>query len=196
MQSKVLTLLDLRWLLVFDNIHDWNTISKYWPRSSKAASSILVTSQTPLGRRCNYGLRLTGLDSYNGAQLILNQLEEANDSRMGATYRKLAAEISEKLGGSPLLIVQAGCIIKTCGSSLEQLIARPVLTDRMLGANEYYHEGLLSNILDRTLGKLTNGATALLSILSFFDYRDIREDILLRNRHKDDLKFLPAGHNR
>ena len=194
--SKVLTILDLRWLLVFDNVHDWNTISRYWPRSSKAASSILITSQTPSGRRCNHRLRLTGMDSYNGSQLMLSQLEDFTVSKMGPDRKKLAEEISEKLGGSPLLIVQASCIIKTCGSSLEEYLARPVLGDRMMGANEYYHEGVLSNILNHTLGKLTNGAARLLTILAFFDYRDIREDLLVRNRHKDELRFLPAGHNR
>ena len=127
--------------------------------------------------------------------LLLGQLKTVIISEKGAYNGRLAEEISEILGGSPLLIVQAGGEISMRRSTLEAFIAEPVLRGRKLGANRYYYEGSLETIMDRTLEKLGKSAMQLLHMLAFFQYGNIREDLLLRDRRKECSEFWPLGNN-
>ena len=191
---KVLNLLDSRWLLIFDRVHEWNCVSRYLPISCKTASSVIATSQTPL-ERCNHRLRLVGLDPYCGSRLLLGQLTKVNALEKGTSYEQLAEEISETLGGSPFLIVQAGGQISLSKSSLEEFIAEPAFRGRKISAFQNHYEGSLATIMDRTLGKLGKSAAHLLHMLAFFDHRYIREDLLLIDRKNDCLEFLSLGNN-
>ena len=138
---------------------------------------------------------MSGLDPKLGSEVLLAQLKGSIYAEDKAD-RTSAEEISSMLGGSPLLINQAGGVIKACGYTLDEFITRPILVDRKVGANKYYYERSLEDILDYTLEKMTESALRLLFMLAFFDHTYIREDLLLRDCDRGYLEFLPPGNSR
>ena len=192
-RCRVLTFPDLRWLIVFDDVCDWDSISPFLPLSCNAASSILVTSQTS-GDWCAHNLQLTGFDSNVGSEMLLDQLKGIASEENEADHDS-ARWISEFLGGSPLLINQASGFIKACACSLKEFIARPIVVNRKAGANKYSYERSFQQVIDRTVENLSEDARNLLFMLAYLDHRNVREDLLLHNHHHSCLKFLQRGES-
>lgn len=110
-----------RWLLIFDNADDLDVVVDYLPVSGNG--SVLVTSRCPLAKtqtrfRTTDGIDLDQFSKADGGTL-LRTLTGYNRSTSDI---ELSQEISEKLGGLPLGIVQIAGTIARRDLSLQNFL--------------------------------------------------------------------------
>lgn len=112
---------DPRWLLIFDNADDLDVLVDYLPVSGNG--SVLVTSRDPLAKtqtrfRTTDGIDLDPFSKVDGGTL-LRTLTGYNRSTSDI---ELSQEISEKLSGLPLGIVQIAGTIARRDLSLQEFL--------------------------------------------------------------------------
>lgn len=173
--------LDKRWLLVYDNFEDWETVRPYWQRSGNG--SILITSQNPEIRNMfGSGIALQSLGREDGARLLLKHLgRHARDHDVAQAER-----ISEMLGGLPMAISHmAGYIFKS-KSTLEDFLDSFNSRDqtKRIWAKDcrnwtYQYPKALDQLWDISLEKLSNNARFLIFQLSMMNPDHIPEDFLV-----------------
>lgn len=189
----MLIFLELRWLLVFDDVCDFSSIWNYVPTSSRAASSMIITSQRP-GEWCNHKVKIEPLDEKIGSELLLSQLKGEAVTNIDAN-RELAREISSSVGGLPLWVNQARRFIRDSRCSLEDFLTSlradiTLLEESNMGADVSWYERAFSTAFDRTLDRLSKDSVDLLFMLAFFNPTNVREDLLLGDHREKCLDFL------
>lgn len=191
-------------LLVFDNYdspHEFPNIQDFFPPNK--LSSILVT-----GRHADIGTLVLGQDAnlikLSGLEAIAAMDLLKHHSQIKDTDGKFSEEIVNRLGHHPLAITQAGTYIRKVGIPLDEFMDiykhekeeilknTPQLSQyrRKLGGSEnetslnvfttwqLSFQQLLSQSPEDSI------AVKLLSLLAFFDYKDISEWIFIEyHRH-------------
>lgn len=106
-KDDILGLTEARWLLIFDNADEPETLMDYWPLGT--AGSVLVTSRNPLSKArpsiASESFDLPPMLSDDGVQLLQRLSHSTQETA-------LAKEICKRLGGLPLVISQMAAIIR------------------------------------------------------------------------------------
>ena len=193
---RVLKMLDKKWLLVFDNVPNWNSLAPYLPTHSRASTaSIIVTTQVSGEWRLDHVLPLEPFNMQVGSSLLLRQVKPSVVYRNCEADRDNAREISKLVGGLPLWISQASGYINLTGCTLAEYISSHLsssnlLGGRNMGSNEWTYERAVETTFDITMKELSTEATDLLFVLTFLKSGNIREDLLLREHEDPSLAFL------
>ena len=188
------------WLLVFDNVTDWDNISPFLPTSSKASrTSIIVTTQKSSEWSLNHALQLEPFDKEIGSDLLLRQLKSPPSSKDCAADREKAREISDLVGGLPLWLGQVSGYINLARCTLAEYIAihmasSDLLGGRNKGSNEWTYERAVETTFDITMKELSEDSTDLLFMLAFLNSDNIREDLVLQDYHTPELAFLHVSN--
>src|SRR5204862_2350670 len=97
-----------KWLLIFDNATDSDSVREYIPQGN--AGHILVTSRNANWRGLIKPLSVQAMKSEEATAFLLN--------RTGQTDEANASELAKELGYLPLALEQAGAFIEATGSTL------------------------------------------------------------------------------
>lgn len=134
---------DRDWLLIFDGANDPAMhLETFFPSGGRGA--ILVTTTSPaLQALCGFYETIAGLDSDSATDLILTTaMEDVADNN----NRLLAQEISQKYEGLPLVILNAGSMIRNGHCTLENFLDKvqtyqhqSFMVGESPGSNSSYH---------------------------------------------------------
>jgi hypothetical protein len=180
------------WLLVFDNVEDYESIAPYWPSVSKTQASIIVTTQKQgsLIRWTTHKIHLTPFKPEDGTSFLMKQLDiDPNDSE-----REQAEEISDLVQGLPLTLNYVSGYIRNSGCSmLEYLEMHHESSNLWEGDNEsdnWMYERTQATVFDIAFARLSEDATKLLRILAFLNPEGVPECMLISDHSEDHLQFL------
>ncbi|KAK0745720.1 P-loop containing nucleoside triphosphate hydrolase protein [Schizothecium vesticola] len=155
------------WLLIYDNVEDWDTIKPYWPSGN--SGTILITSQrsdlVQISGGCE--IPLSPLPPQEGRALLMKHLRKEPSN--SAQDIKLAVSIAGKVGGLPVAI-----------SHIAGYIEKPQSTLDCQSWTHQYHQ-TLETTRDIALHELSTKSRALLNILAMLDAEYILEDLLFSN---------------
>ena len=195
---RMFTSWTVQWLMVFDNYDNPNTflnIRDFFPQSERGA--ILVTSRHPDSNalvlsQSNHFLELSGLDKSAAVTLLIQQ------SQTNEVISEDAKEIVGRLGCHPLAITQAGAYIRKRKLPLCEFMDHYKRRKKMILESipqlSHYRKRLGNAEEETSLSVFTtwelsfqqlqselseNDAEAkLLTLLAFFDEKDISEQLL------------------
>lgn len=193
---KVLICLEQRWLLVFDNVQSWDSVSPYWPISTKAATaSIIVTAQKSSDWHLNHRIQLEPFDLDVGSDFLLSQLKKTTRNADVETSRESARRITELSGGLPLWVSQASGSINLAQCSLEEYLENFRTSSALLGGNrrglnERTYERDITSTFGDTMEELSKDAVNLLFMLALLNHCNVSEDLLLGDHKDHRLAFL------
>ncbi|KAL4900328.1 hypothetical protein BDW74DRAFT_96393 [Aspergillus multicolor] len=185
--KKWLETTDTRWLLIYDNVNDWETIKPYWPSGYKG--SILVTTQRAGLVQITGGseIALVPLASTEGAKLLLRHLRIA-PIESSADFQA-AKSIADTVGGLPVAISHISGYLETSHSTLREFKAlyntnrqqskRIWARDYRTWTNQYHLT--LETTWDIALMELPPQARAFINVLAMLDAESVSEDILFSN---------------
>jgi hypothetical protein len=181
-KAHLTLLIDRRWLLVFDNVNSWKTISAYWPVNLKHRGSVIITTQIPNMSQMTekfLNIEVESLPIDDGVELLLkltNQYQPTDDERA------IAKELCLKFGGHPLSIATASGYISQTQSSLEEaaaIINRSFLWSKTNGSAVWQYERTLDTVFDTALAELSDSARRMLDIMAFLNPNAVPEDLFL-----------------
>ncbi|KAL9024495.1 MAG: hypothetical protein Q9180_007886 [Flavoplaca navasiana] len=193
----------LRWLLVLDNVEDWATIDNYWP--DKGRGSVLITSRRPDVRKESQHSEATGrlqlqLLPVSEAATVLKHYAGYGDDQ-SSTVEAAARDITARLEGLPLAVMQVGSYIKECQMSIPEFchvhrkdsdLYNVYLEKSPLQGYEHNLEsvwGVESLSLDK---EASREAFALLCVLAFLDSEEIQEDLLKPDTKRGQMADYPS----
>jgi hypothetical protein len=111
LRRLLLTVIDVDWLLIFDNTDDADLLSPYWPASQHGA--IIITSRNPFSGRdkfANKSFILPAFDTEEGARFLRSFLDT-----FGALKEEdieATKSIAHRFGGLPRCLRQAVYFMK------------------------------------------------------------------------------------
>jgi hypothetical protein len=106
-EIEMLIMIDVNWLIIFDNADDVSLLTQYWP--SSAHGSIIITSRnsfTGKGSFAGQGIKLVPFDENEGAEFLLSFLDIFPD--ISPADKDAAKLISKQFDGLALGLCQAG----------------------------------------------------------------------------------------
>ncbi|OQO00719.1 hypothetical protein B0A48_13210 [Cryoendolithus antarcticus] len=173
-----------RWILVFDNVEDFDEVARYMPGDCRANCTIIITTQSPnvphwLG---NFEMiHVTALDPESAADCIFKYLDrEPFDDE----EKDVACELAEHVGCLPLAMATIGGYVKQSDMPLvdffENIKQKATLWENAPKIKEtqgYY--GSLQSVFNKAFEDLTPSARELLNVLAFYDPEYIPEDIFI-----------------
>jgi hypothetical protein len=179
-ESEPNKVLDEKWLLVYDNAEEWDTIKAYLP--GNCSGSILITSQHQDFVAVTGGNEtpLFSLDEYHGAQLLLKLLRKCSQEESEEARR-----ISTDWGGLPLAIAHIGGYINKTGFTLAEFSKlcdsggqlAHILSVNSLTSTHYYHSTLEKTWL-LALSELSDDSRKCINILAMLNADGISEQLL------------------
>ncbi|KAH9212278.1 P-loop containing nucleoside triphosphate hydrolase protein [Leptodontidium sp. 2 PMI_412] len=186
-----------RWLLVFDNADSPDLdLSQFWPPSSHG--SVIVTIQRrDFSHWAANGIHLETFNEDDGAHLILNVVDQSTETHSTETI-KIAQDISNELGGLPLLLSHiAGYIDDTKAplASILENLRQPSAFNRMwafestTSTNFQYGEPM-AKVWRLALDSLDPQALRTLQIMSMLSPNEVYEDMLFGEWEDPELDFL------
>ena len=189
MQATLLILTDRSILLVFDNVKDWDSISTYWPMTSKGRISIIVTAQKEVDWT-DTKICIDTLSPEVGSSLLLKQLGIDDDG----PDKDLAEEISQSVGGLPLWLNQVGGFIQFSKCSLSDYRDSHQSSSNLLGQEKigenWRYERSITAVFDNAIQQLEDDTTDLLYLLTFLNPDETDEEMLLSDHASCELAFL------
>lgn len=111
------------WLLVFDNAHDYGSLSGYLPPAGNG--QVVITSQNAVSWPHGLGIGIPVLDTASAARFLVERTDDPDQ----AAAEALAAE----LGGLPLALEQARAYIQATGFDLAGYLAAVRMHPDLLG---------------------------------------------------------------
>ena len=192
-----------RWLLVFDNVHDWRDIEEYIPVNlAKTQGSILVTTRIanlePKTVPSNlFSVILKEMSVEESRSLLIRGLQPGlkhEKIRFHPEYR-VAGEIAS-LARMPLALCHiAGCV-KASSWTLAEFLElwnewrKNSLSSRPIDASS---NATLETIWSIGLSDLGTDALKLLKIMAFMDSDNIQRELLMNNHTEPGLSFLHSS---
>ena len=101
-----------KWLLIFDNACDYESIRSYLPQAS--SGHILITTQNPDGRQIGVPRKIETWTRPESIAFLKH--------RTGQEHDKDAGELADALGDLPLALEQAGAYIENSGISIAKYL--------------------------------------------------------------------------
>ncbi|RDW58286.1 hypothetical protein BP5796_12216 [Coleophoma crateriformis] len=182
------------WLIVFDNVEV--DLTPYWPPSIHG-STIITTQRQDVTHRTTSTISLDTFDEDDGANLILSIVDPIGCSRTPEILL-LAKQISNEIGGLPLLlshvagfIATTKCHLSDLLSSLQEPAAFKKLWafDSTTSTNFQYGEPM-RKVFDISLRALDPNAIETLYIIAMLDSDGVAEELLFDDWAGKDLDFL------
>ncbi|KAJ4299617.1 hypothetical protein N0V90_004863 [Kalmusia sp. IMI 367209] len=191
-----------RWLLVFDNVDDFELMKDFWP--PRGAGSVLLTSRDPLARlatqyykehsQSTKDLLLPPLTDDEATKFLLRQVRPTKSNR----NNKAAEDLARRLQGLPLALRQLAGIMKRRHLSLEELLEmyndvpehKDIHQTVGIEASDNYRHNLATVW---GLEKLESKAKMLMNVLSFYDPDHIQEEILYEGSEQVKANDYPKG---
>lgn len=187
-----------KWLLIFDNADNLQTLQGYWPLAGKG--SILVTSRDPMAKGkmyipCDTGIILPPFEVSDAAGLLrsitgYNRPENKEPSE----------QVVKRLSCFPMAVVQNAKTITRRSLSLKEFLRfyDDDITRREF--NDLALSGLISTADSKTISTVlalndcTLAATSILDLLSFMDPDRIPEFMLVGIIGKLDILGIPFNN--
>jgi len=193
-----------RWLLVFDNVDDFQLMKGFWP--PKGAGSVLITSRTPHASEVTR-YSDTGEDSFT-KRIPLTEFgeKEAHEFLHRLTRKertqeeeRAAKDLTQRLGGFPLFIKHFAGIMNDGSSSFSDLLKLynegffddELYTKKPETSDDDYEHNIFTVW---SLDELKPGARMIMNVLSFLDPDHIQEDILTEGAAKIEVQDYPKNH--
>lgn len=169
-------------LLVFDNVENIELLDQIWPAGDRGSLILTTRSLTVASKRTMNVMKLKCFEGEDMYEMIYS----LSDYRLMSEKDKAAAEeVCRLLDGLPLAAVQIGEFIRDRGCSYEELLkmyrkSAKKIFSRLEAPVGYNHT--LDTVWEISIGKLSQEARTLHSILSFFDPDGIQEHLLTNPR--------------
>ena len=185
-------ILDLRWLLVFDNVDDFKYLAEYIPRNPVSQSAVIVTTQLRFFKRFSdvfLDLPLESLDAAAGFGLLFETLGKDRCAR-DEKEEDTVYEILNIVGGLPLAITTIGGHVSQSGSTLSEFLKHLKQSNSIWAISgksfvENY-ENTLRTVFDIALRELpSDNARSFLHILAFLNPDHIPEEMFLSYKGND-----------
>ncbi|KAI4924849.1 uncharacterized protein J4E92_006885 [Alternaria infectoria] len=193
----------LTWLLIMDNLDEFDTVATIWPTSVKSHGAIIVTTQTPCDtvRWADYNIPLKPMDSHEGSEMLLAQTETSKSDTDIKRQEELAKEISSAVGGLPLWISHLSGFIAQSRCSLEECLdiyrSSSGLLDEQHHRDRWMYDKYPGAVFDLAFSKLHEDAKSLLNVLAFFNPDGVPEKMLLVDVPDENFEFLrPVNRQR
>jgi hypothetical protein len=183
----------VNWLIIFDNVDNFDVLSDYWPRFGRG--SVLVTSRdsfSPNNLFVQEGMNLQPLSRLE-SESLMQRLTHVK--AVGPSQKEALSVIAEKLDGLPLAINQMSGVFRRLRLSY---------TDFLKFYNEEGIEQLFKKATDLmgarnarslatvwALDQLSSNTKALLQVISLLDPDDIPEELLIHKSSDADLGDYP-----
>lgn len=184
-QSNTLTMvLDLKWLIVFDNVDNSSDLKWFWPCASRG--SILVTARNlmPSFSPAESILSVAPFSAEEGSEFLLSTLKNQNDMPLEVTdtLKSDALKLADELGGLPLAIAQTAgyiltvqCTVDEFRSVYEEQRSKAEPLESPEGCVDAHYSYTLFSVWDVTLNRMDDAASFLLNILAYLDPDSIPE---------------------
>jgi hypothetical protein len=195
---------DKRWLLVFDNVHSWEDVARFIPRSlSKGKGSVIITSreEPPLSIPQSYHPKILQLDALNlerGRELLLVSLEPGLTVENMRNYEEyeLAAKVVSLVGCLPLAISIIVGYIQMSKCKLSEFIeiweekesSKKNRKKRISGNSIVEHT--INSLWEIGIREIQHNCRRLLDVLSFLDPESIPKSLLVGDHKEKYLEFL------
>lgn len=192
---KLLTRSDKKWLLVMDNLVDYETVATIWPTTSRNGGAIIVTTQKP-GNLCPWAdseIVLHPLSAEEGSEMLLSQVESKTGTpSLSGDKTELAKEISDSVCGLPLWISHISGFILQSQCTLSECLEIYRSSNAFLDKSEriWMYERTSGAVFDLAFSKLTEDAKNLLYILAFLNPDGMPESMFSLDSLDNSLGFL------
>ena len=197
--KEFLSKAERRWLLIFDNVEEWISISKYIPRNfSKTLGSILITTRYDglLTRpsRNYHKIWLGALSLHDGTALLLQSMNPRSVKKVVREYdsaqRELAAKATKLVGSLPLAISMIAGYVRVSKCDLEEFLDTWEELQSRTQKTKGDADATIDSLWDIGIGELPMKARNLLDIISFLDPDTIQKDLLVGDHPEPFLEFL------
>ncbi|KAJ5679786.1 hypothetical protein N7462_008030 [Penicillium macrosclerotiorum] len=183
-----------KWLLVFDNVEEWESLSQYWPTSAVANSAILVTAQKQQFKRwTGFNRQLDDLSMAESTEILLAEI----DARGYPHEREAEAaqKIVETFGGLPLAIAHIAGYVSDAQCSLHSFVELTqqryaTIWDYNVPVSTNKNNKRLNALWDFALDELPPDARKLLYTMSFLSPDAIPESMFLPNESQDSPAYM------
>jgi hypothetical protein len=172
-------LIEIRWLLVYDNAEDSAVLNKYWPISAKTGSAI-ITSRKHVFNWGRDSIEVTEFPPESGLGFIAHLLR---DRTFKDSDREAALELTKILHGHPLGINQMVALMHTKLWSFPKFLRAYRKNPGTLFKSikpEWSHGGyglILGSLFSMSFSFLTPGAHCVLGIMSLISPDAITQDL-------------------
>lgn len=165
-----LSVLDVSWLIVFDNVESNEILNQHWPKSGSGQVLVTCRSELIAAPPAAHQLEVKPFDNLEASELLLRLAGRltADDSE-----RNSAEEIASLLGGLPLGIDIIARQIRVKKKSMQEFLPyfknnKPSLRipPRYAPGNPYYSKNL-ATVWQTAFEGLSDEANNLLSIITF-----------------------------
>jgi hypothetical protein len=177
---------DSPWLIIYDNVEDWETIKPYWPLGNVGA--ILITTQNSDLVQVSGGaeIALAPFEPIDGAVLLFQHLRLDKDGSDQLAF-EIAKDISTDLGGLAVAISHCAGYIEKSQSTLDEF--RKLYQNRARSSQvwsedcstwTYQYQNTLKTTWDIALAELPPSSRALINVLAMLDADAASEEMILR----------------
>jgi hypothetical protein len=195
-----------RWLLIFDNVEDWDFVLQYLPRNfyHSNGSTIITTQDSSLVANVKHNYELETFGEEDGSTMLLQYLERADPLR--DPERDLAQQISGLVGGLPVAISHVAGYVSYSQCSLSELLEIFKQRRRHTGAAtsedddlpasfrqaSFSYDETLAMVWNVTLRELSTDARDLTYILAYLNCEAVPESMLCTVHPEAFLEFLDS----
>ncbi|KAI1180884.1 hypothetical protein F4777DRAFT_177094 [Nemania sp. FL0916] len=168
-----------RWLVVFDNADDLQSLKVAWPGHSHG--SILITTRDFDVAR-NQAAECLQIEPFNDTEGSAMLLEQIGLDPTVMAYQENAIEITQALGGLPLALSQIGGFIAQRGLPLKDFLALYERNAAKIDAEKTTkddYEHTLNTVWNVSFERLPKDSVKLLNMMIFFNPDAISEAIFL-----------------
>lgn len=196
-----------RFLLIFDNVEDWDDISRYIPRNMpKTSGSVLITArEASIWAKISkyyFHVNLNVLPVEDCTSLLLSSITQTSRDQDWTKHHdyELAAEASKLVGQLPLAIAMVAGYVKVSRCTLDEFLEtweEREEVSKKNKQNKLISKGALDASIDALwdigIGELSVKARSLLDILSFLAPDAIQKDLLVGDHSEEALQFLNSA---
>ncbi|KAF2963290.1 hypothetical protein GQX73_g10280 [Xylaria multiplex] len=172
-----------KWLIVYDNVEDAETIMPYWLRSIPGKAIITTRNRSLAFEPASFGLEVTSWDGQMGCQFLFFLLRNSV-ARDTEAEEHSALALSQRLSGHALALQHMATLIHSGRFSIEEFMTMYLSDPRRAHASDE-----LTALWDFSFRSLDKESFALLGVLSFLMPDQIPQEIF---EHRESNQ-LPEG---
>lgn len=192
-EKRLISVTGRRWLIVFDNMEDVYDLDPFFPKSTNANSSILLTTQmseiTPITENFSR-FQLKSFKQADASKLLFRCLDRVPNDE---DEEEAAKQVSGNVDGLPLAIATIGGYIQQSEISIPEFLdnlkrSSNVWEASAVGPAKRY-EKTLETVFDIALNELDISACKFINVLAFLNPDGIPEDIFTAHFKKPLYNF-------